>query len=43
MLYYEITDISEGIDFTKSNRSKECVICYYWLFNHGFKFQDSVM
>ena len=31
----------ELIDLTKSNRSKECMICHYWSFNHGFKFQDS--
>ena len=24
-----------------SNNSKECMICHYWIFNHGFKFQDS--
>ena len=42
MLYYDKIYISEGIDPTKSNKSKECMICYYWFFNHGFKFQDSV-
>ena len=42
MLDYDRIDISEGIDSTKSNRSKECMICHYWLFNHGFEFQDSV-
>ena len=42
MLYYNRIDISKGIDPTKSNRSKECMICHYWLFNHGFEFQDSV-
>ena len=42
MLYYERIDMSEGIGLTKSNNSKECLICYYWFFNHGFKFQDSV-
>ena len=42
MLYYDINDASEGIDLTKSNRSKECMICYYWFFNHRFKFQDSI-
>ena len=42
MLYYEIINISEGIDPTKSNRSKEYMICQYWFFNHGFKFQDSL-
>ena len=41
MLYYDRTDISEGTDHNKSNRSKEYVICYYF-FNHGFKFQESV-
>ena len=35
-------DISEGIDLAKSNKSKDCMICHYWLFNHGFKFEDSV-
>ena len=42
MLYYEIINISKGVDSTKSKRSKECMICYYWFFNHGFKFQDSI-
>ena len=42
MLYYDRTDISEGIDFTISNRSKEYMISHYWFFNHGLKFQDSL-
>ena len=42
MLYYDRTDINEGIDPTKSNKSKGCMICHYWFFNHRFKFQDSV-
>ena len=42
MLYYERINISEGIDPTKSNRSKECMICHYQFFNHQFKFQDSI-
>ena len=41
MLYYDRIDISEGIDFTKSNRSKE-FMSQYCFFNHGFKFEDSV-
>ena len=41
MLYYNIIDISKGIDLAKSN-SKECMICCHWFVNHGFKFQDSV-
>ena len=32
MLYYEIFDISEVIDPTKSNESKECMICYFYFF-----------
>ena len=25
-----------------SNNRKECMICHYWSFNHGSKFQDYV-
>ena len=42
MLYYDRINISEWIDSTKSTRSKECMICHYWIFNHGFKFEDSI-
>ena len=42
MLHYDRIDISKGIDLAKSNNSKECMVCHYWLFNHGFEFQDSV-
>ena len=42
MLYCGRTDIDEGIDPTKSNTRKECMICHYLVFNHGLKFQDSV-
>ena len=38
MLYYDRIDISEGVDPTKSKKSKGCMICHYWFFNHGFKF-----
>ena len=41
-MYYNRIDISEGIDLAKSNNSKEYMICHYWFFNHGFKFQDFV-
>ena len=41
MLYYDITDKSEGIYPTRSNRSIECMICHYWFFNHEFKLQNS--
>ena len=42
MLYYDRIDISEEIDLAKSNKSKECMICHYFFFNHRFKFQDYV-
>ena len=42
MLYYDRIDISEKIDPAKSNNSKRRMVCHYWFFNHGFKFQDSV-
>ena len=42
MLYYDRIDISEGIDPTKSNKTRECMICHYFFFNHGFQFQDYV-
>ena len=40
MLYCDRIYISEGINLAKS-RNKQCMICHYSLFNHGFKFQDS--
>ena len=42
MLYYDGIGTSKGIDPTKSDRSKSCMICHYWFFNHELKFQDSV-
>ena len=39
MLYYDRIDISKTIDLAKSNNSKECMICPYFFFNHGFEFQ----
>ena len=42
MQCYDTIDISKGIDFAKSNNSKEFMICHYSFFNHGFEFQDSV-
>ena len=40
MLYFDRTDVSEGIDVNKTSESKECNICHYWYFlNRGFKFQ----
>ena len=37
----ELTFAKEFI-FAKSNNSKECMICQYCFFNHGFRFQDYV-
>ena len=42
MLYYDRIDISEGIDPARNNSSKECIVCHYWFFNYGFKFQDYI-
>ena len=42
MLYNERIVISKGIACNKSDTSKESMICHYWFFNPGFKFQDSV-
>ena len=39
-MYYDGTDLSKGIDHDKSNSYKECMICHYWIFHHGFEFQD---
>ena len=32
MIQYQRIDVSEGIDFNKSNKSNECTICHYWYF-----------
>ena len=32
MLYYDRNDVSQGIDVTKTNESKEYNICHYWYF-----------
>ena len=42
MLHYHRFNIREGIHLIKSNNSNECMICHYWLFNHGLKFEDFV-
>ena len=40
MLEWDRTDISEGIDVDKTNESKQCDICHYWLFKDiGFKYE----
>ena len=43
MLYFDVIDVSEGIDINKTSASKMCDICYYWyFFNYSFKFQPNV-
>ena len=43
MLYHDITDVSEGIDFNKTSESKEWDICHYSYFlDKGFNFQPNV-
>ena len=43
MLQYKSIDISEDIDFDKTNKSVECMICHYWYFKDiGFKYQPYV-
>ena len=40
MLQYNRIDVSEGIDINKRNKSKECMLFYYWYFKDiGYKFQ----
>ena len=39
MLYYDRTDVSEGINVNKTSASKACDICCYWHFlNYSFMF-----
>ena len=43
MLYYDRTNLSEGIDVNKTRTSKECDVCHYWyLLNYRFKFQPNL-
>ena len=43
MLHYERIDISEEIDFDKSDKSKQCMICHYWYFKDiGYKYETHV-
>ena len=32
MIEYERSDISDGININKTNKSKECMLCHYWYF-----------
>ena len=38
MLYYDITDVNEGIDPTRSSKTKNAWFVTICFFNHGFKF-----
>ena len=38
MLYYDRIDISKGLDRSKSNRIKECMICHYCFFPETLKY-----
>ena len=43
MIFYDIMNVSEGIDVNKTNESKECDIYHYWHFlDKGFNFQPDV-
>ena len=43
MIYYDRTDVSEGIDVNKTSASKEYDVCRYWYFlNFSFKFKPNV-
>ena len=43
MLIYKRVDVSEGIDFDKTDKSKECTICHYWVFKgKNFNFENLV-
>ena len=43
MLQYERTDVSEGIDLNKSDKSKASMICHYWYFKDiGYKYEPHV-
>ena len=43
MLQHDRTKVYEGIDVSKTNGSRECIICQYWCFlDIKFKFQPEV-
>ena len=41
MLYYDRIDVSEGIDVTKTSKTRECDNYHCW-YNYIFKFQPYV-
>ena len=43
MIEYERMEIAEGIYLNKSNKSKECMVCYFWHFlDIGYKYEQYV-
>ena len=42
MLEFDRIDLSKRIHVAKCNNSKKCIICHYWYFIGGFKFQKLV-
>ena len=43
MLRYQKIDVSERINVSKTNASKECKLCHYWFFKDvGFKFDSNI-
>ena len=42
MISYERIHKSDSIDFDKSEKPKECMICHYFYFSDGFKYQPYV-
>ena len=39
---YDRIYLSKGTDSAKGNNSIKCIVCHYYFFNRGFKFQKSV-
>ena len=43
MIQYKTIDVSKEIDFNKTSKSLECMICHHWYFKDiGFKYQPYV-
>ena len=42
MIQLPIIEDSERIDLNRADKSKECKICYYNYFNHGFKSDSNI-
>ena len=42
MLHYDRIHLGEGTDPVKNSINKECLICWWWYYNHRFQFQNFV-